>query len=229
VVVVARGSSEEQAMSERERRGSPRYAPVRDAVQLGWWEGADFRTAPGQLTDLSHGGAALIAEFPVVESDAFWVRLVRAGPSGWVPASVAGVEASELGGERVRLAFPEPCPYDFFRAVVFGTPPAPGLAPARPAATPATVRPEPYSPPSERPAGASGGWVSVELARMDSAAPAPRRTRVKEDHRDDLASHLRWCVPLVVNVAVVLLRAVAVITQLSSLRLSDRIVADLGP
>jgi hypothetical protein len=51
-----------------------------------------------------------------------WMCLAGQEVTQWVGAQVAGVMVDESGNQLVRLAFPESCPYDVFRAAVWGDP-----------------------------------------------------------------------------------------------------------
>ncbi len=116
-----RGSSR-----SRDRRASPRYPAVEHAIDLGWREGSEFRTAPGSLRDISHTGAAALLEVAPPDHSPLWVRLSGETPSEWIEVTMVRVEKSRgfLGfGKTSYLArwkFTTACPYDLFSTVING-------------------------------------------------------------------------------------------------------------
>lgn len=109
----------------RDRRLAPRYAPARDATQLGWWEDGQFRTADARLRNISSGGAAVNLGGTGPDTAGAWVCILMPGTDVWVQASVAGAVAAEDGTPHVRLTFAEPCPDDVLISAVGDDIPAP--------------------------------------------------------------------------------------------------------
>jgi hypothetical protein len=105
-----------------ERRKSARYVPVLDLGHLGWWDGADFRSAPVRLLNLSLGGVALRCSEQPPEERSVWISIAGLERAGWIAADVLEVRPLEQDGPMIRLQFPAPLAYEVFRASVWGFP-----------------------------------------------------------------------------------------------------------
>ncbi len=103
-----------------DRRKEPRYRPTTEDANLGWWEGSQYETVSAHLDDISSGGAALILNGANWHGGDVWVCLSGGVCSEWVRGQVVGVSTREDGDQRVRLVFPETCPFEFFKAAVWG-------------------------------------------------------------------------------------------------------------
>jgi hypothetical protein len=105
-----------------DNRGSSRYSPTAggSAVYLGWWHDEEFRTAPAEIVNLSHGGALVRLASPPPDGPALWLCLARTPPGEWVEVSVVELARGPNRSHCVRLAFPEGCPYEMFQVAVLG-------------------------------------------------------------------------------------------------------------
>ncbi len=111
---------EEAVVSTDERRKWPRHSAVEKDVRLFWEEEGKIRICSAQLSDISRGGALVIAPRPLPEGTLTRIGLTRAvgGIDGVVILS-SPLAAREF---EVRLEFSERCPDAFFRPAVRGIP-----------------------------------------------------------------------------------------------------------
>ena len=101
-----------------ERRAACRYRADEDQVRLGWWDGADYRTALAWLMDFSQEGAAVLCdEAPPADGPA-WLHIRGPEPTDWVETAVVAVEATRRGPHLLRLRFRRGCPYHLFQAAL---------------------------------------------------------------------------------------------------------------
>src|SRR5262249_14546248 len=56
-----------------ENRNSYRYVAVQKTVYVGWWDEPEFRTIVGELRNLSHGGALVVAPVSPPDESVLWV------------------------------------------------------------------------------------------------------------------------------------------------------------
>ena len=212
----------------QDRRKEPRYPPATDLAHIGWCEGEEFCTVQAQLQNISNGGAALDLARDRPASPDLWMCVVTAGPTEWLQASIAGSQATEDGGQRVRLAFVEPCPYDVFKAVVWG------LTLARPAPPPTPTEPR-------RAETTPSGRVGQRTPHVDSTNPRPApdpsyddeftsvvvalpvipsRWKVEQDRRAaaDRVAILPWALTFLLSVFVITLLGILVIERWSDVR-----------
>lgn len=104
-----------------EHRAEPRHAAFGASIQLGWWEGHEFRTATGLLKDISRCGAAALAEAAPTKGSSVMIRLNGARHTDWVESSVIEVTKNRWFRRvprLVRVQFHEPCPYHVFQAAL---------------------------------------------------------------------------------------------------------------
>jgi hypothetical protein len=129
-----------------------------------------------------------------------WICLVGQDVTQWVGAQVTGVTVDESGNQLVRLAFPESCPYDVFRAAVWGDPivAADFALPDPPACFAAK---EPSTPPWK----ARRTWLAgtqTHLSRTDSltldqpSEPQQDSLPSPEPDQSDFAERRRFHTPL---------------------------------
>jgi hypothetical protein len=104
-----------------ERRSQPRYVASVHRVWLGWWLGKNFQTFPGQLWDISPGGAAVVLHAAPPTGQSVWLRL-EAGPltTECAQGFVAEVAPIVPGINIVRIAFEGQCPAALFQVAVHG-------------------------------------------------------------------------------------------------------------
>ncbi len=109
-------------MPQNDRRSAHRYAPARDNIRLGWWEGQLFQTISARLRNLSLSGALVEIELGLTSSAGtiVWLCLVDRTDAHWVQAEVVEVcpPAPETRAQ-LRLKFIDPVPYETFRAAVW--------------------------------------------------------------------------------------------------------------
>jgi hypothetical protein len=98
------------------RRESDRQSVVVNRARLEWWEKDAAYESPATLVNISQGGALLIAENPPPVDQQVWLRFEEPTTTDWVKARVVRNDSSPTTG----LAFPQPCPYDFYMAAVLG-------------------------------------------------------------------------------------------------------------
>lgn len=113
--------SEGRSNRVAESRSAERYPAFGASIQLGWWEGAEFRTVAGLLKDISRCGAAALAEAAPPRDAKVMFRLSGALHTEWVEASVIEVTKNRWFRRvprQVRMQFLEPCPYHVFQAAI---------------------------------------------------------------------------------------------------------------
>jgi hypothetical protein len=106
---------------EVEGRAQPRHPAFGAAIQLGWWEGPNFRSAAGLLKDISRCGSAALVEAAPPKGSPVLIRLNGFLHSEWVEASVVEVTKNRWFRRvprLVRLQFVESCPYHVFQAAI---------------------------------------------------------------------------------------------------------------
>ncbi len=116
--MVERGRSSTDLV--RDRRRAERYAAAEDQAWIGWWEGRLYRKAPAVLVDISLGGAKLIVENGPPRRVTVWICVAGSCKTEWVEGVSVDVTRNLSGSAEVRIAFREPCPYAFFKVVVYG-------------------------------------------------------------------------------------------------------------
>ncbi len=225
-------------MGRQDRRCATRYRAVEDRARVGWWEGKHFRSAPARIEDISTGGASVCLGQEPLNAQGVWVRLAGTGPDQWVQAQLVGVATAEDGSQVVRLAFPQSCPYEMFKAVVWGepTPQSPShahsnananamdaadLTPEVVDATPAINpfrRPSPTAP--EVSAGDGPGYVvvvSMPFGSVPTLCEAERAVRAGKDR----IGILTWASALAVGLVVAVVLGLVIVQKLGTFRSVD--------
>jgi hypothetical protein len=109
-------------MPRNDRRNAHRYAPARDSIRLGWWQGQHFRTISARLRDLSLVGALVQLEEGAVGPAGVkaWICLADQSATRWVQAEIVEVcpELLETPGV-IRLRFLDGFPYESFKTAVW--------------------------------------------------------------------------------------------------------------
>jgi hypothetical protein len=223
--------------SAKDRRTSARYTPAVDQSQIGWWDGKQFRTTSATLQDISTGGAALTIDGQILPVDGemapatVWMCVVGQEPTEWVQSRIAGATTGEDGTRRVRLAFTEHCPYEVFKASVWGNPAAqpPRAAPgageqsAPPTSVPPGDRPPlPRRLPDRRQTVALSHGDELTCVVVASAAAdgpptlyeAERSQRVLKDR----VAVLPWAMAFVMGLAVAAMLGMVVVERLGQFR-----------
>ena len=103
-----------------DRRRAHRYPVTEDRAQLGWWEGAEYRTATAHLINISQTGTLLIAEIKPPLETSVWICLIGPPATEWVEARAVSVKPMRRGWSEVRLIFRGSCPYTVFQPAVYG-------------------------------------------------------------------------------------------------------------
>ncbi len=107
--------------ADRERRKLPRFDAADNRVWLGWWLGeTNFVCTAARIINISQGGALLSPQDPPPQDRPCWLCLGVPEPVDYVEVAVLEVTANRVGQFAVRLAFREPCPFSFFKAVIEG-------------------------------------------------------------------------------------------------------------
>ncbi len=109
-------------MSRNDRRNAHRYAPAKDNIRLGWWQGQLFCTSSARLRNLSLSGALVELEAGAVEPAGAktWLCLVEQTGAHWVEAEVVEVCSEQPDtSSMLRLKFLDPFPYELFKAAVW--------------------------------------------------------------------------------------------------------------
>jgi hypothetical protein len=81
-----------------------------------------MRSCGARILDISYTGVSLVSEAPLNGGQVIYVRLEGPETTEWVECVLRGVSPREDRTYLVRLAFRETCPYDFFKAAVYGKP-----------------------------------------------------------------------------------------------------------
>lgn len=220
-------------MTNDDRRNAPRYTPAQDQARLGWWDGGRFVSASARLRDISSSGVALRVDHdgpPPPRS--VWVYLAGAGAGEWVPTDLAGSSTADGGAREVRLAFAGACPYEVFKAAVWGVPappqPAPVVTPAP--ALEAITDGSPLGDRAEAAGLAGGGFCSTVLAAADLApTPTPWKAERARYAARRRSRALPWVAKLALGLGVVALLYVALAGRLDAVRtLGQRLAAGAG-
>jgi hypothetical protein len=104
-----------------DRRRMERYPALRRAAWVGWPAGEAFRAIPASLVDISQGGCLAEVWGGSVPERPVLLRLDGDLLPHWFGARIIGRRRAPWTGRlRLRLVFPEGCPYALFVAVVFG-------------------------------------------------------------------------------------------------------------
>jgi hypothetical protein len=83
-------------------------------------ESLKLRYCQGRVLDISQTGMSLLSEaFPPPDQRA-WARLDGPPATDWIEVSLRGATPQRPGIHLVRFAFLASCPYDFFKALVYG-------------------------------------------------------------------------------------------------------------
>ncbi len=209
-------------MNPTDRRSSTRYVPAADQARVGWWEGVHFRTAAARLTDISVGGAAVTVDPPAFQATTVWVCLVDQSAPEWVEADSAGSITETDGAQRLRLAFTHSCPYEVFKAAVWGDLAAPAAPPARPDAEPPTER-----PPEEIARRDDLNYV-VLSSSVEHGPPTLQESWLARRAERDRMAVLPWAVAMAMGLATVALLGVLVLEHLGRLRLIASLLRSAG-
>jgi len=210
-------------MHPQDRRTSPRYAPALDQAHVGWWGGKHFRTTPAKLQDISSGRAALIVDGQTTAPAAVWVCVIGQGPTEWVQATIVGTAAGEDGTQQARLTFTEGCPYELFKAAVWGDQAAQPPAPAayEPPA-PSTGLPPGDRPPVQRRAAAlsPGDQLACVVVVSASAPGPPTLYQAEQSQRalKDRWSVLPWATAFLISLAATMAIGVVAVERLGHFR-----------
>jgi hypothetical protein len=105
---------------KRENRRSFRYDPIQSSIYLGWWEEPGFRTLAGELKNLSHGGALVLAPEPPPEGERLWLCMTGIPGGDWAEVVVVSMTLRSPTSHEVRVRFVEICPYELFTLAVHG-------------------------------------------------------------------------------------------------------------
>jgi hypothetical protein len=114
-VVMARGPAfrNVQAMrqSAEERREAAEPKPQETMTQ---------RFSNAEVVDISQTGIAVLSGEVPQSDQKIWLRLDQPSATDWVEVVLKEATRSSQGPHLIRLAFTQPCPYDFFKAALYG-------------------------------------------------------------------------------------------------------------
>jgi hypothetical protein len=82
-------------------------------------ESVRARKSIAQLLDISQTGMLILSDAAPPDGQRLWLRLESPQVTDWVEVVVKGASPETDGVHRVRLAFQETCPYDFFKAALY--------------------------------------------------------------------------------------------------------------
>ena len=80
------------------------------------------RTCGARLLDISQTGLLVLSADRPPADTRIWLRLETPQVTDWVEVVVKGTTPATDGAHRLRLAFREACPYDFFKTVLYKKP-----------------------------------------------------------------------------------------------------------
>ena len=103
---------------DRERRVACRYDLVDVSAGLGWWERAEFSTAPAVVKNISVTGALVETRAAVPVGTPVWLRLGGACETGWVAGELVGRQRVGWQTYRSRVHFLDPSAVHLFEAAV---------------------------------------------------------------------------------------------------------------
>jgi Inner membrane component of T3SS, cytoplasmic domain len=78
--------------------------------------------ANARVLDISHTGLLVLCEIVPLVGQRAWVRLASPQATDWIEVVQRGSTPAGQGRHRIRLAFLESCPYEFFKLVVYSKP-----------------------------------------------------------------------------------------------------------
>ena len=142
-----------------------------------------------------------------------WMCLAGQDVTQWVGAQVTGVAVDESGNQLVRLAFPEGCPYDVFRAAVWGDPivaadfalpdPPACFATKEPSTPPLKARPAWFAGTQTHPTSTDSRMLDrpSEPEQVSQSSPEPDRSDFAEWRR--FTTPLPWVAAFVINTILV--------------------------
>lgn len=81
---------------------------------------SSMQTCQARIIDVSQTGVSLVCEAVPNEGQPAWIRLEGVDGAAWIEGNVCGISQRDPGRFLVRLAFRDGCPYDFFKATVWG-------------------------------------------------------------------------------------------------------------
>lgn len=103
------------------RRQATRYRSS-SAVNVGWWDGEEFRSAEGALLDISQGRAAIAvrgADTP--PTGPAHLRLLDSDREDWADVTILAIRRISETASIAHLQFHGGCSYAIFREVLNGT------------------------------------------------------------------------------------------------------------
>lgn len=108
----------------QERRLWQRYPALEPRATLTWADGSTEQTMPGDLLNISGGGAAFVSEVPPPPDIPLWLALEASARLGAavepVEARLVATSADPTGRRIAHLQFVDACPMEFFELVVNG-------------------------------------------------------------------------------------------------------------
>ncbi len=108
----------------QERRLWQRYPARESRATLSWFDGSTERTLPGELRNISGGGAAVVSEVQPPPGVSIWLALETGAQKGDpiepVESRLVASSADPSGLRIAHLQFVDPCTMEFFELAVNG-------------------------------------------------------------------------------------------------------------
>jgi hypothetical protein len=94
--------------------------PSTEFARIGWWEGDTFQHSHALLLNVSQSGLLLLVDEAPPEHKHLFVCLGGPSPTEWVEVDLVDLFRTPRGPHRAHLRFHGLCPYEFFKAAVYG-------------------------------------------------------------------------------------------------------------
>jgi hypothetical protein len=92
----------------------------REAAEPRPEETMNQRYMDAEVVDISQTGMAVLGVEIPRPHQKIWLRLEQPHPTDWVEVVLKGATQPVPGRHLIRLAFTQACPYDFFKAALYG-------------------------------------------------------------------------------------------------------------
>ncbi len=108
-------------VDSRERRSALRYPVSRCTVRLQWRSEVGWVVGDGELLEIGMGGTSLVVDGEPVVGRPVEMWLASEGSAGKFSGEVLECVREVEGMFRVRVVFPDGCPYELFKRLVWGS------------------------------------------------------------------------------------------------------------
>ena len=105
-----------------EHRVWERYPARETCAKLIWRDAENEQISPGELTNISGGGAAVMTDAKLPTESPIWLTLAAEANAEVAPVEcrLVAISIDASGLRMARLRFVEPCPMELFELVVHG-------------------------------------------------------------------------------------------------------------